>query len=280
MQLSKVKAKARRAYAKRESDIEQEEIEGGEINLIPYLDIVTNLMLFLLMSLSGLVMGNLNTQLPEKGPSQKDMKDPPELDPKDKPVRMVLSVTPTTAILWSISGLEGTLSDPAATADRTGQVGANCRTDAQCEQSACDYETYTCKTPDDEVEPIPVFDWTRVNAKLFEIAERRWKGKIRKPETYRIWLQADGSVPYGTIVAAMDSVRCTFPDADASDKMQAGEAPKCLFPSSDKVVKEHAEPSAIELAPRFDWERKEYTPTTDALFHDIIFSTRIQFELK
>lgn len=279
MQLSKVKAKARRAYSKRESEIEQEEIEGGEINLIPYLDIVTNLMLFLLMSLSGLIMGNLNTQLPEKGPSQQKADEPKE-DPKDKPVRMVLSVTPTAAILWSISGLEGTLQEPAATAERTGQVGADCRTDAHCEQATCNYDTYTCDTPDDDVEPIPVFDWSRINAKLHEIAKRRWGGQIRKPETFRLWLQADGSVPYGTVVAAMDAVRCKLPDAEGADRMEAGEAPKCLFPSDDEVVRQHAEPAAIELAPRYDWERKKYDPDTDALFHDIIFSTRIQFELK
>ena len=280
MNLTKVKAKARRAQAKREYDIEQEEIEGGEINLIPYLDIVTNLMLFLLMSLSGLVMGNFNTQLPDKGPSQQDMKDPPELDPKDQPVRMVLSVTPTTAILWSISGLEGTLQDPAASAERTGKIGNDCRTDAQCEQATCDYETYTCIVPADEVEPIPVFDWSRINAKLHEIATRRWKGQIRKPDTFRLWLQADGTVPYGTIIASMDAVRCNFPDSVAADAVETGHAPKCLFPSNDEVVKQSEDPAAIELSPRYDWERKKYDPDTDALFHDVIFSTRIQFELK
>ena len=38
------------------ADAEQEEIEGGEINLIPYLDIVTNLMLFLLASMTLLAL--------------------------------------------------------------------------------------------------------------------------------------------------------------------------------------------------------------------------------
>ena len=49
--------------------IEQEEIESGELNLIPYLDIVTNLMLFLLASVSaGLILAQIDTTLPDKAP--------------------------------------------------------------------------------------------------------------------------------------------------------------------------------------------------------------------
>ena len=53
-----VRSKQRFAIKRREEAIEQDEIEGGEINLIPYLDIVTNLMLFLLASVSaGVILG-------------------------------------------------------------------------------------------------------------------------------------------------------------------------------------------------------------------------------
>ena len=57
-------------YAVSEDEIEQEEIEGGEINLVPYLDIVTNLMLFMLASVAaGFVLGQINTTLPKHAPS-------------------------------------------------------------------------------------------------------------------------------------------------------------------------------------------------------------------
>ena len=49
----RVRAKTRAAIKRREDLIAQDEMESGELNLIPYLDMVTNLMLFLLASVSA-----------------------------------------------------------------------------------------------------------------------------------------------------------------------------------------------------------------------------------
>ena len=63
-----VRSKTRIAIRRREDAIEADELESGEINLIPYLDIVTNLMLFLLASISAnILFGQINTQLPDSG---------------------------------------------------------------------------------------------------------------------------------------------------------------------------------------------------------------------
>ena len=63
----RVRSKTRNAVRRREDQIEQEEIESGELNLIPYLDIVTNLMLFLLFSISaGIIFTQIDTSLPDK----------------------------------------------------------------------------------------------------------------------------------------------------------------------------------------------------------------------
>jgi hypothetical protein len=43
---AQVRARARMAMRAREEEIEQDEIEGGELNLVPYLDIITNVVLF------------------------------------------------------------------------------------------------------------------------------------------------------------------------------------------------------------------------------------------
>ena len=83
MNAAQVRAKARIAVERREEQIEAEEIEGGEINLIPYLDIVTNLMLFLLASIStGLVMGQINTTLPDQGDPGKAAKVKADVIPR------------------------------------------------------------------------------------------------------------------------------------------------------------------------------------------------------
>src|SRR4051812_12389113 len=62
----RVRSKTRAAVKRREDAIELDEMESGELNLIPYLDMVTNLMLFLLASVSaGLILVQINTPLPD-----------------------------------------------------------------------------------------------------------------------------------------------------------------------------------------------------------------------
>jgi biopolymer transport protein ExbD len=48
----------------------REEEETGELNVVPYLDIVVNLLMFMLVSMSGLVsLGVVNVSAPKAGPA-------------------------------------------------------------------------------------------------------------------------------------------------------------------------------------------------------------------
>src|SRR4051812_3439286 len=141
MELSaqRVRSKTRNAVRRREDLIEQEEIESGELNLIPYLDMVTNLMLFLLASVSaGLILTQIDSTLPDKAPPAVSQASTPQPNPDDQPLKLVVSVTRDKAILWSISGLEGTLQQPKMTFPRTGQDGTQCDGNYMCESNACD----------------------------------------------------------------------------------------------------------------------------------------------
>lgn len=241
MNAAQVRSKARTAMKRREEEVEQEEIEGGEINLIPYLDIVTNLMLFLLASITaGLILGQLNTTLPDQGPTQAAMADnQPEKSPDDQPLKLVVSVTKEQIILWSITGLEGTLEQPAARIPRVADVGTE--------------------------KPIPAFNYKQLNDTLVDIAKRRWLGKKRTLPTFQAILQADGDIPYGTIIAIMDAMRCKLPAPNEP-------AQACLFPSEDPAIKQMAEP-VDTLSGLYDLERVSYNPEEHALFHDILFSS-------
>src|SRR6185295_5141884 len=129
MELSaqRVRSKQRTAVRRREDQIEQEEIESGELNLIPYLDIVTNLMLFLLFSISaGIIFTQIDTSLPDKAPPSTSTTPQPQTNPDDQPLKLVVSVTRDRVLLWSISGLEGTLQAPKMTFPRTGRDGDPC----------------------------------------------------------------------------------------------------------------------------------------------------------
>ena len=187
MNAAQVRAKARKAMRRREEEIEAEEVEGGEINLIPYLDIVTNLMLFLLATISaGFVLGQINTTLPSSVPADQVSGAEPEEDPDEQPLQLVVSVTKPRLIVWSVSGLEGTLKEPKAVIDRTNPNAAGA---------------------------APSYDFQKLNDVLYEIASRRWAGKPRERDTYEVILQADGDIPYETVIGVMDNVRRRLPES-------------------------------------------------------------------
>src|SRR4051812_35682822 len=114
MNSAQVRAKARMAMKRREEEIEQEEMEGGELNLVPYLDIVTNVMLFLLATVtSGLILGNINSALPEYSPP--GTAGSTTAAPPDEPsLQMIVAVSFDKITFFSVSGLEGTIDKPLA----------------------------------------------------------------------------------------------------------------------------------------------------------------------
>src|SRR5262245_29475428 len=114
MNAAQVRAKARMAMKKREEEIETEEMEGGELNLVPYLDIVTNVMLFLLATVtSGLLLGNINTALPEYAPAGTQAnQNPQDNNPQEPPLEMTVVIGREKMSFFSNKGLEGSLDQP------------------------------------------------------------------------------------------------------------------------------------------------------------------------
>jgi biopolymer transport protein ExbD len=286
----RVRSKTRAAIKRREDAIEQDELESGELNLIPYLDMVTNLMLFLLASVSaGLILVQIDTTLPDRAPPSAKPATPAQ-DPKDQPLKLFLSVSPNEMTLWSATGLEGTLKEPRPgyVFKRTGFDGQPCDGAYMCQSNACDatkvqrvgnVDWGTCVPSRDD--PTPVFEYRRFNDTLAKIAADHYAGKPRKPDTYSIVLQADGSIPYGTITSIMAAMRCKLPEPNA-------EPVACALPTDDPELARAPDP----IAPRgcgppppqppqgypgpcklYDTRRAAYDPKTMALFHDIQFST-------
>jgi biopolymer transport protein ExbD len=259
----RVRTRTRAAIKRREDMIEQEELESGELNLIPYLDMVTNLMLFLLASVSaGLILVQIDTTLPDKA-SAPSAATTPAQSPDDQPLKLVVSILRDRAMLWSITGLEGTLDAPKLVLLRTGRDGDACDGPYMCESNSCDGATQKCVPSRDE--PAPVFDYRALNSAMFEIASRRYTGKQRKPETYQAILMADGAIPYSTIVSVMSAMRCKLPELGK-------EVAPCALPTEDPALKKAQDP----ISPGgklYDTARAVYDPKRMALFHDILFSS-------
>ena len=260
----RVRGKTRAAVRRREEQIEGEEMESGELNLIPYLDMVTNLMLFLLASVSaGLILVQIDTTLPDKAPPSQTQVTQPSTNPDDQPLKLFVSIKRDEMILWSASGLEGTLAAPKATYKRTGKDNDACDGTYMCESNACDAAKQRCVPSKDE--PQPVFDYRALNKSLIEIVTRRYAGKQRKADTYQIILQADGAVPYSTVVSTMASLRCPLPDFGK-------EVVSCALPTEDENLKKAKEPISPD-GKLYDTSRASYDPKKMALFPEIAFSS-------
>jgi len=264
----RVRAKTRAAIRKREEAVEQDEIESGELNLIPYLDMVTNLMLFMMATVSaGFILSQIDTSLPDKAPKGAQVK-PPSTNPDDQPLGLYVSIQRTDMILWSVSKLEGTLQNPLPgyTFPRIiGTLGKPCDGPYMCESNVC--ESGTCANGSET--PQPIFDYRRLNTVLFDIANKRYAGKQRKMDTYAIVLQADGSIPYSVIVSVMAAMRCKLPEFGKA-------ATACRMPwPADKPI-----PKFVSKDEQDAWNRSyypadktAYDPATMALFPAIQFSS-------
>ncbi|MBV8763214.1 MAG: biopolymer transporter ExbD [Deltaproteobacteria bacterium] len=275
MELSaqRVRSKTRNAVRRREDQIEQEEIESGELNLIPYLDMVTNLMLFLLFSISaGIIFTQIDTTLPDKAPPSTNVaQQPTQPNPDDQPLKMVVSITKDKMILWSITGIEGTLPAPKAIFPRTGHDGDSCDGPYMCESGYCNNSLKCAQSPSVNNAPVPtpVYDYRALSAALFEIANRHYNGKIRKLETYQIILMADGTTPYATIASTMAAMRCKLADFDKEPK-------PCAIPTEDEESLKRMRAKKISVSPDntvLDPETAPYDPNKMALFSTILFSS-------
>lgn len=196
MNAAQVRAKARMAARRREDMLAEEEMESGEINLVPYLDIITNVVLFLLASITtGLVLGTVNSALPEFSPGAGITDTPP--NPTDEPpIQLVVAVTKKEIQLFSLSGLEGSVQSPKLRLSASGGTYA----------------------------------WSKLTEAAAEIVKRRWNNKpplvlvngkaaclrdgqpaaadqCRPERATDAFLVVDGDVRYEAVIGTMDALR-------------------------------------------------------------------------
>lgn len=260
-----VRNKARAAVRRREGQIEDEELESGEINLIPYLDIVTNLMLFLLASISAnILFGQINTQLPDSAAPAPSTAADPNPTPDEKPLQLAIAVTKDDLLLFSFSGQEGTLQAPKLRLPRVGRVGDKCDSNQMCETNVCN----ASRQCEDRGLPLtPVYDYRALNDALYDIAVRHFVvggPRPRKPESYQAVLMADPTVPYGTLVSVIGAMRCKMPAFGTAGAT-------CFLPTADENLKKAADP-VDKSARLYDTTRTNYDPSIMALFPDVVFS--------
>ncbi len=196
MNAAQVRAKARMAMKRREEEIETEEREGGELNLVPYLDIITNVVLFLLASVTiGLVLGTVNSSLPEFSASAAPAETPAGAT-EEPPLQLVVAVTKSKIQLFSLSGLEGTIQAPKLVipADN-GAYAVSKLTDAALE---------IVKRRWNGKPPLSVVNGTQQCVRDGKVVPA---DGCRPDKATEVFLIVDGDVRYETVIATMDALR-------------------------------------------------------------------------
>lgn len=160
----------------------KEEEESGELNIIPYLDILMNLIIFMLLSMTGLAtFGMFNVNAPSYGGSAAVAPSP-----TDKPPLILTVGVAKTGFYVAATG--GVLPGQPEAA---GAPGEGAPTIPKMADGSYNYEALT--------------------QKMMEI-----KGAM--PDETKVIIAADGAIEYETLVATMDATRETkdrkrlFPD--------------------------------------------------------------------
>ena len=167
----RVRAKTRAAVKRREDIVEHEEMESGELNLIPYLDIVTNLMLFLLASVSaGLILVPDRHDAARQGAAAADQRHAARDQPRRSAAQAVRLDQARRDDPVVGQRPRGHARAPKAVVPRTGKDGDAVRRPLHVRDRTCATARSSAASPSN-VEPAPVFDYRALNKALIEIAD-------------------------------------------------------------------------------------------------------------
>ncbi|MEW5853291.1 MAG: biopolymer transporter ExbD [Myxococcota bacterium] len=161
---------------------ENEEMETGELNIVPYLDIVTNLVMFLLQVTSVAVsLGEIQTRLPATGGGTEMVQE--EKPPEKPPLRLTVVIGERG---YTVAGAEAVLPG-------TGDANAG----------------PTLPKINNE------FDYAGLTKLMVQV-------KKAFPQERQAFIVPEDQVAYGALVSTMDAMRENGPDLLFPDVMFAG----------------------------------------------------------
>ena len=154
----------------------KEDEETGELNIVPYLDILMNLIIFMLLSMTGLAaFGILNVNAPNYGGGAAAVQENQE-GPK-----LLLSVL-ISKKGFTVAGTGAVLPGPQAPEGQAPEAGQG--------------EPTIPKLASGE------YDFPALTAQMVNI-------KKEFPNETKVVVAADGDIPYETLVQTMDAIRET-----------------------------------------------------------------------
>jgi biopolymer transport protein TolR len=163
-------------YSRRKLRV-SEDAEGSELNIIPYLDILMNLIIFMLLSMTGLAsFGIVNVTAPEYDNGTTAM-----TQPSQSPQQHLLSVG-VSARGFYVAGAGAVLGQDSKVAPGSGAVAE----------------------PTIPVRPDGSFDFASLTSLMARI-----KADPAFAQQTQVLVGAEGNIKYETLVQTMDAVRET-----------------------------------------------------------------------
>lgn len=164
-----------------------------ELNLIPYMDIVTSILIFMLFTSTGLIqIGVINVNAPRyKDPLEMGMNQQSD-DEEKKNINLTVGITYKGLF---IAGVGGVLAQSGASGkdvdgQHQGPTIPLLTTDPLCQESI------KRKTPP----PVSCYDYIRLTMEMLKI-------KNQYPTETRLIIYAQPDVPYEVLVKVMDAAR-------------------------------------------------------------------------
>jgi biopolymer transport protein ExbD len=157
-----------------------------ELNLIPYLDIMVNLVMFMLLSMTGfLAFQMINVNMPDLSQGAGSGEPPPKSDAE----KLTLNISVSTKGFY-LAASGGVL--PGESAPGTGQVDTK--------TSAPTIPIKGMKLNKETNKEEPEYDYEKLTARMWEI-------KKAYPAVSQFFLAADKAVRYDVIIQTMDATR-------------------------------------------------------------------------
>ena len=164
----------------------------GELNIVPYLDIMVNLVMFMLMSMSGFVTFQMiNTSAPDVASDvPQDVATPPPEDKKEEKFVLNVSISRTGFYIAATGGV------------LPGIAPQDPNTDPSLQPPTVPLKKVLGQGPDGKpARPkLEDYDFVALNAKMQAI-------KTQYPKHTQVFIAADPSIPYEAIVGTMDATR-------------------------------------------------------------------------
>jgi biopolymer transport protein TolR len=181
--------------ARKPSERSSSATEPVSLNITPYLDIVTSVMLFMMVTSTGLVsMGVINVNAPRyQDPIDTgSMDEPDEKKDEEKKLNLTIGITYKGLFIAGVGGVLGTVDEGEGASE---EFASKPTIPLLASDPACQDAVARNLPP-----PVSCYDYRRLTTEIAKV-------KNQFPQETKVIIYAQPDVPYEVLVQVMDATR-------------------------------------------------------------------------